>query len=241
MQDQTSFKPIHCRLCGDYIEWDLSQDRSAIIDKVCPSCKENPPPPHKRRKYIRISKQTKPTRRDVRDSLRALYGAGVLLSVFYLATKVNPDNPEVAFQWLSSLPWIAGILNEAYRYIKDDNPNKSNSWFSIILCIALISISFTSPVMAGMWSFTFYVFGGLGLIGYSLFLLAIHLLNNMDKLARIFKKHSNIGIGIGVISLFFISIMIFGWVAVRSAIGSVLGTYLFIMVTLWVMCLGLKI
>lgn len=164
-------------MCGDYIEWDLSQDRSEIIDKVCPSCKENPPPPHKRRKYISISKYTKPTRKDVRDSLKALLGSGVLMGIGHIAFETKG----LLFPWLSSLPFIIVVLMDAYKYIKDNRPSKRFDPFSIVICLPFMIASFASPVVAMMFAFMFYIFGGLGLLGYSLLILLNPYLSNINN------------------------------------------------------------
>lgn len=215
----------------------MSQDRSAIIDQVCPSCKEKPPPPHRRRKYPSTSKYTKPTRKDVRDSLLALLGSGVLLGLVHIAFETKG----LLFPWLSSLAWIIGILKELDVFKRDDITTKHNHWPVIILCLGAISINFAFPVIAYISVAMIYLMGGFVLLGYSFLILLTPLIKNVRNLRNIPKQRRNIGIGIGVISLFFASIMIFGWVAVRSAIGSVIGSYLMIMVVLGSMCLGLYI
>lgn len=192
MQEQTGFKPIYCDMCGDYIEWDMSQDRSTIIVQVCPSCKENTPPPHKRRKYISISKYTKPTRKDVRNSLGTLLAAIALFGLFNLACLTNS---ELLFPWLSSIPFITAILVELSNFTKNKmayasqqhNGSAKIKWFkrikwsNIVACLIFITFAFAIPVMAAIFAFGIYVFGGLWLILYSISILLKPYLANEDN------------------------------------------------------------
>lgn len=189
MQEQTGFKPIYCHMCGDYIEWNMSHDRSTECDRICPACKENPPPSHMRRRFPRISKHKKLTRKDVSNSLGTLLASIVLFGLHNLAYTTNPQS---FVPWLSSIAFLIGILvelsnikNNKMAYASQQHNGSAKikwfkriKWSNIVFCLICITIVFAKPVMAAIFAFGIYVLGGLWLILYSIsFLLKPYLAN----------------------------------------------------------------